>query len=79
MVEQDVIPIHGVWSQMAWDWEILKSFLENHNILVTWVPCPPEGKSEIYKVPQFFILNCKIYVYDMRGLIKIFSFSDLVQ
>ena len=55
MREQDVIPIHGVWSQMAWDWEILKSFLENHNILVTWVPCQAEGWGEagsLNKVPQ---------------------------
>ena len=55
MIEQDIYAVHGVFSSVPWDWEILKPFLMNHNILVTWIPCHAEFWGEAgsqYKVPQ---------------------------
>ena len=62
MVEWDIDAEHGYFSMMTWPWEILKPFIMHHNILVTWVPCCPDGKSEIYKVPQFFIAKCNLCI-----------------
>ena len=53
MKEQDIDAKHGLYSQMSWDWEILKPFLMHHNILVKWVPCHAEYWGEegaLYKV-----------------------------
>ena len=66
MVEWDIDVEHGYFSMMTWPWEILKPFLKHHNILVTWVPCPPEGKSELYKVPL-------PQLYDTESILIVFT------
>ena len=56
MIEWEYNGVHGEYSQMSWDWEILKSFLMRHNILVTWIACHTENWGEsgtLFKVPQF--------------------------
>ena len=56
MIEWEYNGVHGEYSQMSWDWEILKSFLKRHNILVTWIACHTEYWGEsgtLFKVPQF--------------------------
>ena len=37
MYESPVWPVTGYYTQIAQDWEILKSFFENHNIKQNWI------------------------------------------
>ena len=43
MIEWLVYTVAGEYSQMPWDWEVLKPFLVHNNIEVTWIPCHTDG------------------------------------
>ena len=73
MIEQDIYPAQGDWSQIPWDWEILKSFLINHNILVTWIQCDSGGFEEsgaLFKVLQFNVAKQNVHFVNPIGLIS---------
>ena len=89
MIEWEYNGVHGEYSQMSWDWEILKSFLMRHNILVTWIACHTERWGEsgtLFKVPQFnvaqlksFFLLGKPYLVRLLEALFFFRFGQIMQ
>ena len=41
IVEHPVRPVNGWYSNIPWDWEIIKSFLDHYSLTPTWIDCDP--------------------------------------
>ena len=39
MVEYTVMPVKGWYSDIPWDWEIIKLFLDHYSLSPTWIDC----------------------------------------
>ena len=39
MVEYPVMPVKGWYSDIPWDWEIIKLFLDHYSLSPTWIDC----------------------------------------